>query len=109
MRRSMGSVVLLVGVLSGSAESALQSAPDLLTARRGFETKPIPNSYESDGPADVPPAALLNVVRYKSPAGDLIAYLTPDPKDGKKRPAVLWAHGGFGGIGKFLFGPPDLS
>jgi hypothetical protein len=105
----MGSVALLVGVLSGSAESALQNVPDLLTARRGFETKPIPNSYESDGPADVPPFALLSVVRYKSPAGDLIAYLTPDPKDGKKRPAVLWAHGGFGGIGKFLFGPPDPS
>jgi dienelactone hydrolase len=86
---------------------AAQAAPDLLSARKGFETKPVPSSYKADGPADVPPAALLKVIRYRAPSGDLVAYLTPDPKDGKKRPAVLWAHGGFGGIGAFLYGRPD--
>jgi dipeptidyl aminopeptidase/acylaminoacyl peptidase len=34
------------------------------------------------------------------------AYLTADPRDGKRRPAVLWAKGGFGGIGPF-WGRPD--
>lgn len=86
---------------------ALQGSPDLLTARKGFQTKLVPSKYQADGPADVPPAALLQVIRYRAPAGDLVAYVTPDPKDGKKRPAVLWAHGGFGGIGEFLYGPAD--
>jgi dienelactone hydrolase len=30
--------------------------------------------------------------------GPLAAYLTPPPKDGQKRPAVVWSHGGYGGI-----------
>src|SRR5207247_1321869 len=33
------------------------------------------------------------------PAGNLVAYLTDDPRDGRRHPAVVWAHGGFGGIG----------
>ncbi|MEM7013996.1 MAG: prolyl oligopeptidase family serine peptidase, partial [Verrucomicrobiota bacterium] len=35
--------------------------------------------------------------------GDLAAVVTPDPGDGRKRPAVVWATGGFGGIGSYLW------
>ena len=43
---------------------------------------------------------MLSLVRYKSPAGELSAYLSPDPGDGKKHPAIVWVFGGFSnGIG----------
>jgi dipeptidyl aminopeptidase/acylaminoacyl peptidase len=35
----------------------------------------------------------------------LSTYLTPDPKDGKRHPAVIWAHGGFGGIDDWFWTP----
>jgi hypothetical protein len=33
-------------------------------------------------------------VKYESPVGKLSAYLTPDPKDGKMHPAIIWITGG---------------
>lgn len=82
---------------------------DLLTARKEFTTKVSKNpKYEADGPVDRPPANTFEVVKYKSPAGDLVAFITPDPKDGKQHPAVVWAHGGFGGInGGSFWATPD--
>ena len=78
---------------------------DLLRARRGFRTTPVANGYEADGPPAVPPPGTFRLVRYPTPAGNLAAYVTPDPGDGKRRPALLWAHGGFGGIGDWLWDP----
>jgi dienelactone hydrolase/Fe-S cluster assembly iron-binding protein IscA len=46
----------------------------------------------------IPIASPYKLVRYRSPAGELVALITPDRKDGEKRPAVVWCHGGFGGI-----------
>ncbi len=48
-------------------------------------------------------------VKYRAPAGELWAYVTPAPKDGGKKPAIVWALGGFSnGIGATAFqpGPP---
>jgi acetyl esterase/lipase len=78
-------------------------ALDLLSARRGFTTRILPSSYTADGPCSPPPPGVFDLVRYPSPIGALAALLTPDPKDGKRHPAMLWAHGGFGGIGDFLW------
>ena len=49
------------------------------------------------------------VVKYTSPAGELLAYLTDDPGDGEKHPAVLWVEGGFGGPSSAVWTPqpPD--
>jgi acetyl esterase/lipase len=63
------------------------------------------SSYEPDGPAEQPPAEIFEKITYPSAVGPLVAYLTPDPKDGKKHPAMVWAHGGFGGIGSYLWEP----
>src|SRR5262249_20095614 len=61
----------------------------LVEARRGFKTKLA--RRESDGtPAPEPPAKVFRLVRYDAPLGKSAAYLTPDPKDGKKHPAVVW-------------------
>jgi dienelactone hydrolase len=73
---------------------------DLPAAKLRFKSMVRPNpGYVADGPAAVPPPSVYSLIRYPSPAGNLVAYLSPDPGDGKKHPAVVWAHGGFGGIG----------
>ena len=96
-------VFLLIAALSPRADAQTQT---LMQARQGFTTKLVPSNYESDGPADEPPAGNPYVkIKYPSKAGKLIAYLTPDPKHGKKRPAIVWAHGGFGGIGEYYWSP----
>jgi dienelactone hydrolase/Fe-S cluster assembly iron-binding protein IscA len=80
---------------------------NLLEDRANFTTQLIPNSYKPDGPADTPPRTAFSTVHYKSAVGDLVAYVTPDPADGQRHPAVLWAHGGFGGIdGNFWISAP---
>ncbi len=82
------------------------SPVELRQARAGFQTRVTPNpDFVADGPAPVPPPNVYRVVRYPSPAGNLVAYLTPDPGDGRRRPAVVWAHGGFGGIGEDAWEP----
>ncbi|MFO0936942.1 MAG: prolyl oligopeptidase family serine peptidase [Gemmataceae bacterium] len=43
---------------------------------------------------EMPPVGLFRPVDYKSPIGELGAYLTLTIKDGKKHPAIIWIHGG---------------
>jgi acetyl esterase/lipase len=62
-------------------------------ARRGFKTKLVARPSDRR-PAPEPPARLFRTARYESPAGRLAAYLSPDPKDGKKHPAIVWITGG---------------
>ena len=113
MNRSstIGAVAVLLWALcscSGHTSEALPpGAKNLLEARAEFKTALIPNSYTTDGTAPVPPANFFLAVRYPSPAGKLFAYLSPDPHDGKKHPALVWAHGGFGGIDKWLWEKQD--
>ena len=46
------------------------------------------------GPVDVPPPDVFALVRYPTPLGNMDAYLTPPPKDGARRPAIIWMTGG---------------
>jgi dipeptidyl aminopeptidase/acylaminoacyl peptidase len=65
----------------------------LTEVRQGFETKLV--RKESDGhPIPEPPANLFRRVDFKSAIGDLGAYITVDPQDGKKHPAIVWISGG---------------
>src|SRR5262245_20517464 len=65
----------------------------LVEARKGFQSK-LANKKEEKEPVDQPPPIVLGIVRYDAAAGKLAAYLTPDPKDGKKHPAIIWITGG---------------
>ncbi len=69
------------------------SPVSLVEARKGFQTKPIRRPSPKN-PVPEPPARLFHLVRYDSPAGNLAAYLSPDPNDGKKHPAIIWITGG---------------
>jgi dienelactone hydrolase len=77
----------------------------LAEARKGFKTTLV--SQEKDHtPAPTPPAGMFRLVHYKSPAGELAAYLTAAPKDKKKHPAIVWIVGGFdNGIGDTAWRP----
>jgi len=66
----------------------------LAEARKGFQTRLLRHERES-GPAPEPPQQLFRLVRYTSPAGQLAAYVSPPPGDGKRHPIVLWITGGF--------------
>ncbi|MBE2284112.1 MAG: DUF4339 domain-containing protein [Prosthecobacter sp.] len=66
--------------------------------RREHEIKWKNNGPKSIGPTDQPDGRNFQLVSYDSPAGKLSAYLTPDPKDSKRHPAIVWAHSSSGGI-----------
>src|SRR5688572_29209547 len=104
MRSFLTRVTLVLIVSFPAVLFAQQQQQTLMQARSGHTTKLVPNEYEPDGPTDEPPAGNPYVkIQYPSKAGPLVAYLTPDPKDGKKRPAIVWSHGGFGGIGAYYW------
>jgi dipeptidyl aminopeptidase/acylaminoacyl peptidase len=77
----------------GSGGQQPEQAASLIEARRGFQTKLVPRGSDKE-PVPQPPPRLFRTIRYESPAGNLAAYLTPDPKDGKKHPAIIWITGG---------------
>lgn len=65
----------------------------LAEARRGFQTTLRPAGGKRE-PVPEPPPNVFRKVGYESPAGRLAAYLTPDPGDGQKHPAIVWITGG---------------
>ena len=87
-----------VGVFAAVWKKRPRSYPPvagtLADARRGFATNLTRHDSEGDPPAD-PPAELFRLVTYRSPAGELSAYVSTPPGDGKKHPAILWLIGGF--------------
>lgn len=66
---------------------------NLADARENFETELV--REESEGtPLEEPPADVFRLVKYDAPPGKLGAYVTPDPMDGQRRPAIIWITGG---------------
>ncbi len=80
---------------NSQASNAESQTPDSLkTAREGFKSRFLQSNEESE-PVDVPPNdKTFLLVQYESQVGKLAAYVTPDPKDGKKHPAIIWITGG---------------
>lgn len=79
--------------LTGCRPSYEKHTETLASARQGMLTKLIRRKTIQE-PVAAPPAEILQVVKYDSPAGKLAAYLSLDPKDGKKHPAIIWITGG---------------
>ena len=72
---------------------AVEPSSTLAKARRGHVTRLA--RQESSGEAvPPPPPEVFQLVHYNAPVGKLAAYLTPDPQDGKKHPAIVWITGG---------------
>ena len=92
----------LVGLLTLTGCVPRASAPpadspdlkmSLSEARQGFTTK-IVRQEPSGGVVPDPPKHVFRHVQYDAPSGKLSAYLTPPPRDGRQRPAIVWITGG---------------
>ena len=91
--------------------TAQQSTPaqqSLRDARDGHVTK-IVSVGDSHGAPDTPVGDDFKLIRYQSPVGALAAYVTPDPKDGKKHPAIVWITGGDNNSIGDVWSPSDRS
>ncbi len=97
------SMLLLMGLFTlagcGQDESATSNNPTLSSERAAFQTNIIDTSFVGDGVPATPPKEIFNLISYPAKDGQMAAYVTPDPQDGKKHPAVIWLIGGYGGIG----------
>ena len=104
---TLATLAIFVGCNGTKNESTTSSQPDrplvndhafgvdLAEARRGFTTKlnrrgPAPQEFEEA----TPPAGVKEVL-YTSGELKLKAWLSEDPGQGKKRPAVVYLHGGW--------------
>lgn len=89
------SLFALVGcnLSGGGSISEADQGDSLVEARKGFKTK-LARQEKGGDPAPKPPQKLFQLVKFDATPGKLSAYLSPDPKDGKKHPAIIWITGG---------------
>lgn len=91
--RRIASAIALVLLAAGCGENAASMGKSLADARLGFTTRPGGTQPTGEG-IPHPPANVFHLVKYASRVGELSAYLTPDPGDGEKHPAIVWITGG---------------
>jgi acetyl esterase/lipase len=74
------------------AVAANPQASPLSQARGAFKTQ---FSYSGDqSGAPTPPASVFRKINYPSAVGPLAAYMSLDPQDGSRHPAIIWLTGG---------------
>lgn len=102
LRRTLPAAVLAASLAAGCGliksqdydpEGPGAETQSLPEARAGFQTRLASKERDGSKP-DAPPAKLFRLVKFDSPAGKLHAYITPDPGDNRKRPAIVWITGG---------------
>jgi acetyl esterase/lipase len=96
LMKSLRPVLLLIILTLGFQMPGLAEDPkpgSLQAARKGFQTKLLPRTQKPE-PLETAPAKVFRTVKYPATSGQLGAYLTPDPSDGKRHPAILWITGG---------------
>lgn len=59
-----------------------------------FETKLV-NLYTDNDDIPFPPEGVFDLVDYPSKSGNLAAYVSCNPHDGKKHPLIIWVAGGW--------------
>ncbi len=87
--------VLIFLILAGCTSQTGQTnpSPSLTEARSSFKTTLVPQNVKKE-PVDQAPKEIFLTIKYPSKSGELWAYLSPNPGDGKKHPAVIWITGG---------------
>ncbi|MBL8301084.1 MAG: prolyl oligopeptidase family serine peptidase [Rhodanobacteraceae bacterium] len=65
----------------------------LAEARQAFNSS-LRSQSSPRTPLAVAPPEVFRTISYDSAVGKLAAYLSPDPQDGKKHPAIVWITGG---------------
>jgi dipeptidyl aminopeptidase/acylaminoacyl peptidase len=82
-----------VALLVGCGKLRSHPGKTLVEARQGFQSKLVDRGFPRD-PVAEPPAIVFRKVSYPAAVGGLAAYLSPDPRDGQKHPAIIWITGG---------------
>ena len=90
--RCTGSMLLLF-LVTGCGTHTPQSSGTLIQARSGFKTTLTPQNDPKEAVLQAPPD-VFRTVTYPAPSGELAAYVSPDPGDGKQHPVIIWIHGG---------------
>jgi len=81
----------------------------LAEARKGFVTH-LTKKQRTGEPVEPPPRDLFTLVHYRSPAGQLAAYISRIPNEQEKHPAIIWLVGGFSSsIGGIAWTPGPSS
>ncbi|AVQ00074.1 peptidase [Ahniella affigens] len=92
--RQTSILVLLFSIVACSTSSAPNRAEfPLRDARQSFKTN-IVRTEPAFGAADDPSGSDFDLIRYDAPVGKLAAYLSKNPGDGLRHPAIVWITGG---------------
>ncbi|RKH12271.1 peptidase [Corallococcus praedator] len=103
--RAAALLLLLITSLFTTACSR-PAPPTPMTLRKTFRTQ-LKDPSAPPVSAPVPPSGVFELVRYPAPLGSNAAYVTP-VREGGRRPAMVWLHGGFNwGIGPLAWQPAD--
>lgn len=104
----MSSLLLLAGCSSEAVtKPEEQQRQTFAEAHDAFKTKLTKQESDQD-PVPEPPAGVFELKYYDSKVGELAAYVSSDPADGKKHPMIIWIVGGWGnGIDEFAWSYPD--
>ncbi len=96
MKPARPALLLLLMTLAAGLPGQGADAPPatLVSARKDFHTQLLPQKRTEKEPAEVAPREVFLTIKYPAPDGPLAAYLTPDPGDGRKHPAIIWITGG---------------
>lgn len=86
-----------IDIPEGNAQIIVSQQP-LRQVREHFVTQIVRKSLDETAEPEAPPKGVFSLVHYPTQLGKMAAYVTPDPKDGQRHPAVIWVHGGYGGI-----------
>jgi acetyl esterase/lipase len=85
-------VLLLLAGCATQKPGAEKTTP-LRAARQGFKTTLVPQRSVKE-PVEQAPVNIFQTVKYSAPSGELAAYLSPNPGNGQKHPAIIWITGG---------------
>ena len=89
----MKRLAVLALLLVNACGAPAQAQQTLLEARAAHAST-FQSREKANEPLATPPKGVFQKVTYRSPVGELGAYVTPPPADGGKRPAIIWLTGG---------------
>lgn len=93
--------VSIATLLSTTVSTCFAATPSLASLRSHYQTtiqiEPVmqaPMEVPMQVPLPKPPTELFSAVQYESEGMHLAAFVTPDPADQQKHPAIIWLTGG---------------
>lgn len=112
MRNYLIASIILFSACNNAAKPDVENTDTIspfAKARQTFVTKITKKGAGDTSVPDIPPKGLLSLVQYPSQIGNMAAYISNIPQDGKLRPAIIWIIGGFGNSIGDVWTPQDTA